>query len=136
MAGEDSAPPDGLPSRNAIAAILTEYNSLVESGPAGEAESNALIRKLDEMLPHANISDLLFWGERDRTEDEVIEEALLREGVWRSGGDLVLLLHLEEQLQGALLDPHIKARHREYADGELFRIAAETARIRGAKTPH
>ncbi len=62
-------------------ALLTLWDcySAALAGGEHEAVQDALISKMDELVPHGTLSDLLFWGERERTPEEAIREAVHRE---------------------------------------------------------
>jgi len=52
------------------------------------------LRLLDKNLPNAGISDLIFWSDRERTPEEIADEALLRCALWREGGIEAVRGHL------------------------------------------
>jgi hypothetical protein len=109
--------------------MIREHNEYIESHAPKEAVANEMIGALDTLVPHANISDLIFWGEKERSDEEIATEALLREAIWHEGGDLSLLLHVRSQLQLGLSDTSAKSVHRNYATQMLPKITAEIRRL-------
>lgn len=107
--------------RQDLRAYLKAYNDALTSGKP-EAERDAWIGRLDALVPQANISDLYFWGECERTDEEVVDEAVRRQKIWRSGGELALLLHLEAQLRTAASNPDLRPVYRNYVNGQLPRV--------------
>lgn len=57
-----------------LAAITAIYSGL----PDNQAVDD-LLDKLEHALPHSEISDLIFWDNRDFTPEQVVEEAFRRE---------------------------------------------------------
>ncbi|WP_157218712.1 hypothetical protein [Flavisphingomonas formosensis] len=94
-----------------------------------EQELDALINQLDELVPHANVSDLLFWGEREKTPDEVFDEAIRRELIWRHEGELALLIHIETLLTAALTNPDLSYPCRQYTESELPQVHQQIAEL-------
>src|SRR3712207_2455984 len=91
---------------------ILAYHSYINGDSPSEDESIAMIEELDRLVPHANISDLIFWGEKERTDEEVVEEALFRESVRESSGRLGLLLHIQSQLDEVASNVAAKPVHR------------------------
>ncbi len=44
-----------------------------------EDEQNAVLERLEEALPHAELSDLIYWSKIDLTPEQIVEEALRQE---------------------------------------------------------
>lgn len=82
-----------------------------EQGPGSEAERDAMISALDRAVPHADISDLIYYGERDRTHEEIVDEALVRERIWAEDGEVAVRARIEAQLLEALADPTVPDHH-------------------------
>src|SRR5262249_42911082 len=66
------------PSGEKILAALMAYHDGIEGGMP-EGQLDGIIDQLIELTPHSNISDLMHWGEKDRTNEEIVDEALRRE---------------------------------------------------------
>ncbi|WP_338707830.1 hypothetical protein [Paenibacillus amylolyticus] len=41
-----------------------------------EAELDDMLTELQQQVPHAEISNLIFWDDRDLTPEQIVEEAL------------------------------------------------------------
>ncbi|WP_440116489.1 bacteriocin immunity protein [Paenibacillus sp. QZ-Y1] len=41
-----------------------------------EAELDDILTELQQQVPHAEISNLIFWDDRDLTPEQIVEEAL------------------------------------------------------------
>jgi 2-oxo-4-hydroxy-4-carboxy--5-ureidoimidazoline (OHCU) decarboxylase len=50
-------------------------------GAESEGERDAAVLNLKRIAPHARLSDLIYYPERDRTREEIADEALLREQI-------------------------------------------------------
>ncbi|MCA1200059.1 hypothetical protein K9B35_19000 [Sphingomonas sp. R647] len=112
-----------------LLSLWESYSTALE-GDEPEAVVDAWIGKMDQQVPHGTLSDLLFWGERERTPEEAIQEAICREMIWRNEGELALLIYRERSLEEALssgddLPPWAK----HYSESELPRVRALIASL-------
>lgn len=123
MAGE-------TPSAETLLAKIKAYEEYIAKGSADQHTADDMIGELDELVPHAAISDLMFYGERERTPQEVVDEALVREDILRSHGELSLLLHIRSQMEEGLKDDTLKAVHRNYARRTLDAVTAKIQAMR------
>lgn len=82
-----------------------------EKGPGSEADRDALLSVVVNAVPHSDISALLYQPERERTNEEVADEALLRERMWAEQGELAVRTRIEGQLLEALADPSVSENH-------------------------
>jgi hypothetical protein len=57
-----------------LAAVTKLY-----AGDGEENEDTALLNRLDDELPHSDISDLIFHDFRELTPEQVVDEAMRRE---------------------------------------------------------
>lgn len=121
---------DKLALRDQLLAKIREYHAYIESDSPKEAIADEMIDELVALAPHATISDLLFWGEKERSDEEVVEEALIREAIWREGGELPLLLHIKVQLEQGLSNTTERPVHRNYAIKMLPKITAEILQLK------
>ena len=116
--------------KRALQTYLRAYNDALTTGRPME-EADAWLWRLDALVPQAKITDLLFWGERDRSEEEVLDEAFRREQIWGSEGELALLLHLEAQLCDAASNSDLRPVYRNYVNGELPRVRKRIEALAG-----
>jgi hypothetical protein len=119
-----------IPSKAEIMAVLETYVAYVETGKANQAKADAMLDLAVDALPHGNLSDLLYHGERERTNEEAVDEALHREHIWQTGGDLALLLYLQSQMEAALADPKTEWLGQRNAKRTLDEVTADIARIK------
>lgn len=82
-----------------------------EQGPGSETERDAVLSALDQAAPHADISDLIYYAERERTNEEIVDEALLRERIWAEQGPMAVRARIEGQLLKALANPLVPDNH-------------------------
>jgi hypothetical protein len=119
------SPPDGHDTiKRAVFQVLEAYDAALSDPEADEDEIDRHIDAAEAVAPHANVSDMIFYGERERTYAEVAEEAAYREQLWRSAGESSLLVHLEEQMESALSDPQRSELERSNAEQALREISA------------
>lgn len=62
---------DKLPPGEELLTKIRSYHAYIEGGKANEVKADEAIGELDTLVPHANISDLLFWSEKERSDEEV-----------------------------------------------------------------
>ncbi|MBM6385289.1 MAG: hypothetical protein JSY10_15075 [Paenibacillus sp.] len=62
--------------------IMSDHAQLVErvrklmNAEGTEAELDDMLTELQQQLPYAEISNLIFWDDRDLTPEQIVEEAL------------------------------------------------------------
>lgn len=95
--------PDDKQLRDAIKAALAAYEAALAAHKP-EREIDAHFDIIDELVPHGRFTDIYFYPERDRTIDEMIDEALYREELWKQGGEMAILLHIRKLMMDALED--------------------------------
>ena len=78
--------------------------------PAGSALDD-LLQQMDAAVPHAMISDLIFYPECPRSDAQLVDEALLREKIWAEQGEPALRSRIEAQMRAALADPSTPQNH-------------------------
>jgi len=111
--------PSVPPSADHLLRALAAYHDAVQTKGMTESQVDAVFERAERLVPHANLQDLVFWGERDRDDDEVVEEALYREQLWLSGGDLAVLVREHDLMASALEDATLDYRFRDYAEERL-----------------
>lgn len=61
---------------------MSDHAQLVErvrklmNAEGTEAELDDMLTELQQLLPYAEISNLIFWDDRDLTPEQIVEEAL------------------------------------------------------------
>jgi hypothetical protein len=90
---------------------LLESVRTLQRQQISEQERDRLILALARVVPHACISDLIFYPERERSLEEIVDEALLRERLWAQGGDRGVRLWIAAQMRAALMDPTVPENH-------------------------
>lgn len=113
--------------------LTTLWQSYEQALGAGEPEANvdAWIFQMEELVPHAILSDLIFWGEKERSLDEAIDEAVEREEIYQSSGEIGLLIYLETQLSNALSNSALTEPFRTFTGNQLSDIQGKIAIIAG-----
>jgi hypothetical protein len=104
------------------------YNDALARGDPDQ-DVDQWIHEMGDLVPHGNVSDLLFWGEKERADEEVFEEAIRREFIWRDSGEVSLLVYIEAQLAEALTNPDLSYPCRNYAEIELPRVRKRIASL-------
>ncbi|MBE7681383.1 hypothetical protein GUA98_12995 [Paenibacillus sp. P13VS] len=62
--------------------VMSDHAQLVEqvrklmNAEGTEAELDDMLTELQQQLPYAEISNLIFWDDRDLTPEQIVEEAL------------------------------------------------------------
>ena len=74
------------------------------------------LNMLEKNLPNAEISDLIFWPDRERTNDEIADEALFRVSLWREGGLPAVKKHLFDLAEQVRADKDAPAWAQTWAD--------------------
>ena len=69
--------------QQALLSRLASYHRALDEGKTTESELDGILLEAEALVPHANLSDLLFWGERERTDEEAVDEAIKREELWQ-----------------------------------------------------
>ncbi|MBY0563047.1 MAG: hypothetical protein K2P58_02575 [Hyphomonadaceae bacterium] len=108
----------------AISNFLTE----IECGDLSEQQVSSMMSDLRLFAPHSDLSDIIFYGERNRTPEEIVNEALLRERIWEEGGREAVTAHVKALMLAALADPAIDTTHRYSAMNILEGIEREAGR--------
>ncbi|WP_413375479.1 hypothetical protein [Paenibacillus taichungensis] len=55
---------------------LVEWVRKLQNAEGTEDELDEMLTELQQQLPHAEISNLIFWDDRDLTPEQIVEEAL------------------------------------------------------------
>jgi replicative DNA helicase len=113
-----------------IVEALDKYHESVANKAFSERDVDDIFDEIGDQVPHANLNDLYFFGESERTHEEIAREALHREHLWQTGGDLALLLYLQSQMEAALADPKTEWLGQRNAKRTLDEVTADIARIK------
>ena len=109
---------------------LQRYDQAVDDG-LDESQIDSLFEEAENIVPNARLSELYFYGERDRSHDEVVSEASIRESLWESAGDIAVLLHVQTQMRATIGNPSASVTHRVVAEQVLFGVERELHEHRG-----
>lgn len=85
---------------------VRDFLNAIKAAEITEDEITELLARLNSFAPHSELSDIIFYGERDRTPAEIADEALLRERIWSEGGKGAVTLHVEQLMRAALANPN------------------------------
>ena len=85
------------------------------SGPTNSQEY--YVELLDKALPNAEVSNLIFWPDRERTSTEIADEALLRCALVREGGLAALRARLVALANEVRANPVAPAWAQHWARG-------------------
>ena len=95
-----------------LAERIAEFLARLERGGNSEEEVSQMMRELEQLSPHAELSGIIFYGERDRTPAEMAAEALTRERLWIEGGEATVKARVIMLMRAALADPQTPESHR------------------------
>lgn len=104
-----------LPSKADLLSALRFYDDGIRDERIPESELDATIDWLVKMVPHAWISDLMHSGDRERTPEEIVEEALIRERLGRENGEPAVRARMIKQFHEALATPDLPYVHVRYS---------------------
>lgn len=88
-----------------IASRLKSYFKSIEDRSVSERQAQREMASIEAVVPNSKFTDIVFYGERHRTFDEMAEEALERERVYARDGSEGLARRIREQLEQAIADP-------------------------------
>ncbi|WP_202113074.1 bacteriocin immunity protein [Paenibacillus sp. MMS18-CY102] len=55
---------------------LIEIVQKIMNAEGSEEELNRMMAIVERSVPHPNMSDLIFWGEEERSAEDIVEQAL------------------------------------------------------------
>ena len=108
---------------------LIQAIGALENHRLPELERDRLLLALVRAVPHASISNLIYYPERDRSQEQIVEEALLRERLWADGGDSAVRRRVEGQMHAALADPTLPESHHTKISARRLLEASEPDRL-------
>ena len=62
--------------------------------------------ELETFAPHSDLSNIIFYGDKERTPEEIVDEALLREALWKEGGRPAVRARIKQLMLEALENPN------------------------------
>lgn len=86
-----------------ILSLLEKYKMEVRAG-ASEDSADSILDEIEEIAPNSEFNDLMFFGERERTYDEIAREVAERERIAEEDGIRKLLLRFVHQADIVLVD--------------------------------
>ncbi len=117
--------------RNRLAAALAEYSRyLAETKKPSQRVADSLFKVAEAIVPDAILNDLYFYGERERSDDEVASEATLRQDIYDRDGEYALLVYILEQNRAACLSDDIAEIHQANAQQTVEEVEARLALLR------
>ena len=96
---------------------LVEVLKIIESG--GEPDTTFFLSFLDRCYPNSFSSDLIYYPHRQLTNEETVDELMLREELFRTGGKLAIHNREVELARAVMADPDSPVWAREGAKGIL-----------------
>jgi hypothetical protein len=91
----------------------------ITSTPGPEADY--CLDLLARSFPYADVSDVIYWPDRERTDEESADEILLRKALFASGGVEAVRLHIVSLANGVMSDPDAPLWAQEWAEGIVGR---------------
>ena len=74
---------------------------------------------LSDKFPTADVSDLIFWPDRERTEEEIADEVLYRQQLFDDGGAEAVRAHILSLAKAVMADPNSPLWAQTWAEGYL-----------------
>lgn len=97
--------------RTEIIALLEKITS--SPGP----DADYCLDLLGKSFPYADVSDVIYWPDRERTNEESADEILLRKSLFVSGGSDAVRLHIVTLASGVMADPNAPLWAQTWAEG-------------------
>ena len=73
---------------------------------APDREAGKAMFELEAFAPHSDLSGIIFYGAKERTPEEIVDEALLREALWKEGGRPAVRARIKQLMLEALENPN------------------------------
>lgn len=115
--------------RDDIAALIEKITS--SPGP----EANYCIDLLDRSFPYAAVTDVLYWPDRERTNEESADEIVLRKQLFHSGGIDAVTSHIASLANGVMANPQLHYGLRRGQKASLGKIATDTDAASASQPP-
>jgi hypothetical protein len=85
----------------------------------GGPHSNYYLNLLMRSFPYASPSDLIYWPDRERSNEEIADEILLRKQLFENGSAQAVNLHILQLANAVIADPNSPLWAREWASSVL-----------------
>jgi hypothetical protein len=85
---------------------ICEFWRALDTDEETEATQSKRMQSMEAIVPHADLSGIIFHGAKDRTPRETAIEALLREELWKSGGRPLVRERIRALMLEALENPN------------------------------
>ncbi|MFT3727123.1 MAG: hypothetical protein QM759_04800 [Terricaulis sp.] len=115
-------------SEQPFAQAISEFLLRIERGGNSQDAVGDMMRNLERFAPHSELSGIIFYGEKERTPQEMADEALRRERIWSEGGEVAVRAHIQALMRAALADPAVAGSYRYSAMQVLESIERESER--------
>ncbi|MEZ6000408.1 hypothetical protein [Hyphomonas sp.] len=110
--GDPSSSPDLTKSE-----IVDVLKRIAEAND--DVYSDYYLRLLERSFPYADITDVIYWPDRERTSEEVAEEILHRKSLFEAGGSGAVKAHIWSLAQAVLENADTPVWARKWAEGYL-----------------
>ena len=77
------------------------------------------LKLLSDQFPTVDVSDIIFWPDRERTNEEMADEILYRQNLFDEGGTRAVKAYLTGLAQAVMADPNSPLWARMWAEGYL-----------------
>jgi hypothetical protein len=94
-----------------IVALIDKISS--SPGP----ERSYCLDLLAKSFPYADVSDVIYWPDRERTNDEAADEILLRKTLFATGGVDAVKVHIVSRANRVMSDPNAPLWAQQWAQG-------------------
>ena len=121
-------------TRRSLLSGLEAYDGALADPHTSERAIDQLLSGIAALVPHAEFFGLFFWGERERSRDEIVDEAIARERLWLQEGELALLIYKEAQMRDALNDANRPPWAEQCIESELPLLIEKIASFSGSKS--
>jgi hypothetical protein len=99
----DVAEFEKLASSNALA--RSTFVQILGDVANGAVDSDVWLPALHRAFPQADVVNLIFWGDRNRSAEEIVDEVSLRQNLFERGGEAAVQERLMTLAQAALVNP-------------------------------
>ena len=76
------------------------------SRTAPDREAGKALHELEALSPNSDLSGIIFCGAKERSPEEIVDEALLREALWKEGGRPAVRARIKQLMLEELENPN------------------------------